>query len=328
MPLYRLQYRVETCLTLSQDVSFDHAGHKITFLFSRKHADDRDVAVILEVDGANNIEAQVRASGLVLPPVLDALSFCTRSPLLLGDCKLVLKSQRGQRTRRAIYISKKKVPTPVRLRAQAVGQAQSILDAQGGPPLSLCWQRYALHRMLPLDRFVFQWLALEALAGDVDIVVPCPRCDHERTHKSSSRKRAYELYAAASPETTPKEFREDIWGRARNVVFHGKQYPRPELLRSLQPITDKLRRACDLQFRADYSLDEDSSETQYAEKLYRVFLFVEWETERPDAEYAEDIPETKLGRMVEDVGLGARGANIPDMSGFTLCDYNRDSPNW
>jgi len=61
MPKYLLQYRVQTCLTSKTNVELSFDGHKATFLFSQKHASDATVLVEMELDSANNRDAQTLA---------------------------------------------------------------------------------------------------------------------------------------------------------------------------------------------------------------------------------------------------------------------------
>jgi hypothetical protein len=328
MPSYCLRYRVETCLNRNEDLALEYGGYRMLFLFSQKKSEDRNAMVEIEVEAKDNREAQEKASGIVLPQVLDALSFTTCTPLLLGGCELVLKDESGSLARRAIYVAERKVPTPVRLTDESIEDAKAILGSPVGPGLPLCWHRYALVRRLALDRFVFQWLAFEGLAGERHVAVRCPNCGHERAYRGSNKDRAYEIFAEASPGTGRQEFNEEIWGKARNTAFHGTKYPNPSQLLELTQITENLWRACEIQFARLYRPLNENREPEHFERLYRVFYFVEWETAERTARYAPDPPAEKLGKMAQAAAPGISAANFPDMSGFALLNYNRDAPSW
>src|SRR6266478_1271565 len=108
MPQYLLRFRVESCLTRLQDLTVSYGEHHITFLFSQKRPEDTHVYVRVSLEAANNRLAQEIASSKIVPPVLDALSFSTGTPLLLGECDLILKDEAGSQTRRAIYVSNRR----------------------------------------------------------------------------------------------------------------------------------------------------------------------------------------------------------------------------
>jgi hypothetical protein len=115
MPKYLLQYKVQTCLTSKTNVELSFDGHKATFLFSQKHASDTTVLVQMELDSANNRDAQTLAASILIPQILDSLSFSTGTPLLLKQCELVLKDETGRAKRRVIHVTKRNVPAPVEL---------------------------------------------------------------------------------------------------------------------------------------------------------------------------------------------------------------------
>jgi hypothetical protein len=157
MPKYLLQYRVQTCLTQKHDVELSFDGHKATFLFSQK-GNDTSVGVQIELQSANNRDAQALAASFLLPQMLDNLSFSTGTPLLLEQCELVLKDEARSQKRRVIHVTKRNVPAPVELNDESCAEAQTLLGRNEDLSLSLCWYRYALYRNLALDRFLFQWL--------------------------------------------------------------------------------------------------------------------------------------------------------------------------
>ena len=71
MPKYLLQYRVQTCLTSKTNIDLSFERHKATFLFYQQHANDTTVPVQMELDSANNHNAQARSADFGQPFVLD-----------------------------------------------------------------------------------------------------------------------------------------------------------------------------------------------------------------------------------------------------------------
>src|ERR1700722_10665147 len=236
MPSYRIRYVCQTSLRSDKDLAFEYRGCRTVFLFSRKIIAENTVHVYVEIEGENFADADIRAHSF-LPPVLDAVSFSTGTPLLVLHWDLITKDESGCKTRRAIWCQKTETPIPIQIEQDAIDEARKILAQDAEPTLNLCWHRYALQRNLTLDRFVFQWLAFEGLAGKKQIPTICPACRTEATHcetrlthEGSDRDKAQNIFSRCNPDVSAQEFKRDIWGRARNSVFHGSMYPSPELL--------------------------------------------------------------------------------------------------
>jgi hypothetical protein len=328
VPHYLLRYRVQTCLTQKKDVELTLEGHRALFLFSQKVPQDTAVLVQIELDTANNREAQTLAASFVLPQILDSLSFSTGTPLLLQNCELVLKDETGSQKRKVIYVAKRSTPSAVELNAESHAEAQKLLGQKEHLSLPLCWYRYALYRQLALDRFLFQWLGFESLAGETQIHVPCPNCGHMNSHSGSNKQKAYELYSSVDPDTSRQRFNRDIWGAMRNAVFHGNQYPVPAFLAELVPVNDTLRQACETEIKNRGQLSDRSRTRRNPESIYYVHTFIEWTTAKPESAFALDFPLDAMSAMVEHGLSGSVGANFPESSGFSLLKYEPDSREW
>jgi len=328
MPKYLLQYRVQTCLTSKTNVDLSFEGHKATFLFSQKQANNTTVLVQMELDSANNRDAQSLAASFFLPQILDSLSFSTGTPLLLEQCELVLKDEAGSQKRRVIHVAKRNVPSPVELNDESCAEAQTLLGRNEDLSLSLCWYRYALYRNLALDRFLFQWLGFESLAGQTQVHVPCSKCGHINSHSGSDKQKAYELYSSADPGTSKQTFTRDIWGEMRNAVFHGNQYPVPTFLIGLLPVNETLRRACETEISKRVQLGERSRARRNLESIYYFHNFIEWTTARPELAFAFDFPSKALSDMVEHGLTGSVGVNFPESSGYSILSYEPESREW
>ena len=197
-----------------------------------------------------------------------------------------------------------------------------------------CWHRYALDRELVLEQFVFNWLAFEALAGDTDISTRCDKCGAEVEHcgnvirhRSSSKDAARKIFQAAHPKTTNQEFDSKIWGRARNRVFHGRQYPRPSYLKELNDVSRNVHSAVDLQIERVLLDGERYRPHVGYEMWFRHFLFIEWNTSDPARAFAHDYPITFMERMAAEEQPGASYREA-QMAGILILDYERDNPGW
>jgi len=299
MPTYLLQFTVESCLTKPTDVTINRDGVGVTFLFSKRQTNDKYVRAQTKLEAVNNREAQVKASTDVLPPLLDALTYTTGTPLLLVECELILKDEHGNVTRRAIYVGHKASPTKVALTDGAVTEAAKVLQLES-LQLPVCWHRYALYRQLTLDQFIFNWLSLEALAGNADIPSRCPKCHEELehcglpvSHRGSSKTRAAEIFRAANSATSVSQFNSKIWNTARNKVFHGRSYPSPAYLGELASTSESLRKAAERRIADVAGIPHQRPYYRY-EDLYRVFYFIEWNTSAPEQQFAADWPQALL----------------------------------
>ncbi len=321
MPIYRLRYRVDTSLTCDEDVLLKNNQYQIKFLFSQRSREDNSVLAETDLEAANHNEATLIASGVAIPPVLDALCFAAGGPSLLRDCEVILKREPGSQSRRARYVGQRSTPNFTRLTPAVRESSQRILDTLDRPELPLYWYRYSQHRQLILDRFVFTWLAFEELAGDADVRALCSTCGAETTYRGANKERAWELFLASNKGSEQNEFRREIWGRARNAVFHGSKYPDPQFLSELNGYTARI--ALSVGHEIARQLDCKYQEPIPTEQIYRVFLFFEWETRTPEIDFADDWPAEQVKTLIEQAELGRWGFRTADR--LRLLNYNEHS---
>jgi hypothetical protein len=334
MSRYLLRFRVETALTRNEDLPVQFAGLTPVFLFSEKKETDGYVIARIDLEATTNIEAWNTCASTLLPPILDALSFATGTPLLLRDCELVLKDETGSTSRRALYIGHRHATSSVPLSPDQVKDVQTILEDGEALRLPLCWHRYALDRELVHEQFVFNWLAFEALAGDTDVSTRCPHCRNEVehcgkiiTHRSSSKESAQTIFQAAHASTSDREFKKDIWGSARNRVFHGREYPRPEYLQELANVSRKLHAAVDLQIERLLFNDECYRPHFGYETWFRHFLLIQWTTTAPTEAFAGDCPVAYMANMSAEEQPGEAYSDA-QAAGIQILNYERDSQGW
>lgn len=304
MARYLLRFRVETCLKHKADLTLSHAGETAVFLFSTQSLDNRHVIVQVELDAKKYDDAWGTAAGVVLPPVLDALSFATGTPLLLRDLELALKEESGKPERRGLFVGHIRFASAVPLEELEIQEVNKILSAGEDLRLPLCWHRYALDRELALEQFVFHWLAFEALAGDTDVSSRCPKCAQELTHcelpvrhRGSSKTAARKIFQAAHPDVKQKEFDDKIWNKARNYVFHGRRYPDPKHLAALLDHAKQLHTAVDREIDELLGFGNRPRTHRRYDTLRRRFIFFEWTTKSPSAPFATDWPASHLAKM-------------------------------
>jgi hypothetical protein len=334
MPRYLLRFKVETCLTHAKDLTVDFGGHKSVFLFSKRTSHDGHVVAQIELEATNNEQAWVAVASNLLPPILDALSFATGTPLLLRDCEVILKDEAGSAKRRVLYIGHRHVPTQAPLRDFEIDEMQTILAAGEDLRLPLCWHRYALDRKLALEHFVFNWLAFEALAGDADVASRCPKCHEELkhcdlpvVHRGSSKTAARQIFQAAHPETTDQEFNNQIWSKARSYVFHGRHYPDPTYLNELLTHSKRPHKAVDSHIDETLGLGNRVRPHQGYEAWSRLFIFVEWTTQHPADQFAIDWPAMCLAKMAEEGDANNQALQAAIADGITLLNH-REMANW
>ena len=209
---------------VQKDLTVKFGGHKSILLFSKKTSDDGHVIAQIEVEANNNEQAWVVVASNFLPPILDALSFATGTPLLLRDCELILKDEAGKPKRRVLYIGHRHVPSVAHLQDVEIEEMKTILATGDDLRLPLCRYRDALDRELAHEQFVFNWLAFEALAGDTDVPSRCPNAmkvetlDRPVVHRGSSKIAARWIFQAAHPQTTDQEFNNEF-GARREIMF-------------------------------------------------------------------------------------------------------------
>lgn len=325
MPRYKLLFRTDTCLRTGDDCVLEFEGIRVSFLFSKKSPQQNYVPTLVVVEAENLNAAHRIAAQNVIPKVLDALSFATSSPLLLGYRELAVKGQSGDARRRAFSIVPKKEPTTAELLPLAVEEARTILGA--GLSLPLMWQRYALRPGLIPERFVFQWLAFEGLAGTAEIPHRCTKCGEVYgSHQSSSKLRAQEIYRKEHPQVSVQQFNREVWNQRRNSVFHGSRYLTPVFLAELNEEIERLRTACRRAFIEDYDLPYRAGGVFNYERYLNYHTFFEWTTADIDAEFAQDVPTDILEALAS--GDGFEALNGEHARGIDFQIINGFDPNW
>lgn len=331
MPRYLLRYIAESCLRGQADAIISYGGIDVRLLLTPKWTNDGYLRLEIEIDATNSAQAQAQAGGTYLPVILDALSFATGTPLLLLDCELVLKDESGHKTRKAIFVAHVRHPAQVTLSAEAVAEVKALLQ-QGEPVrIALCWHRYGLHRRLALDKFVFNWLAFEALAGDAQVASRCPvchdpvsHCGEPVVHSGADRKAAYEMFSSVNPDVSKSQFNSRVWGEARNKVFHGRKYPNPVYLSDLHSISGFVRKASERRI-ADLAKIQAVRPVPDYDDSFRVFYFVEWDTNDSAQAFAHDWPEVALREKAAEAELGRVYVEAVPRT-YKL--YNKPWPMW
>lgn len=335
MSHYLLRFKVDTCLTSATDLSFNVDGQQVLLLFSKRTPNDKHVLAELKIDATNAAEAWNKCSTVVLPKLLDSLSFATGTPLLLRDAEYILKDEAGQTTRRMLYIGEKHRSHQVPIKQVDVDDTNKILAANADLRLPLCWHRYALDRTLALEQFVFNWLGFESLAGDAHIPNRCPRCQsqlehcgHAISHRSSDKAEAKKIFKAVYPETTDKEFNQKIWGDARNDVFHGSKYPAPQYLGELLQISQKLHNVIDSRIANIAGISNRLRPHTGYESWNRRFIFIDFVTQHPNTGFVPDWPQAHLSAMNDDDNANGAAHQAAFAAGIKFVDYNEEYPNW
>jgi hypothetical protein len=326
MALYSIRYVCEGSLTSKKGLSLSFEEREVRFDLSAPGSEGHRLRVTLEVEGTAWQDADINAQKII-QPCLDALSFSTGQPLLLLYWELILKDESGSESRKALCFEASEHPAHFELNETVLGEAQAILNREPEPVIDLCWHRYALHRTLTLDRFVFQWLAFESMAGEAQIERKCEKCGHPFSHAGSNRNEAMRIYRSAEPEATEKEFKREIWGKDRNTVFHGDRYPAPAHLQRLNSVTPKLRRACEMEIERRFELAPQQRRVGTpAVYLHRYNMFG-WKTAAPGSQFATDFPWDEVQREFFGRPPGSVWVSVPSER-FTTLDFVKDSKGW
>jgi len=322
MALYSTRYVCETSLFSEEDMALDFEGHCATFSFPLEQRVEHKAHVTVEIEARNWREANLNAQQ-ILQPVIDALAFTTGQPLLLIDWDFILKDELGSETRNALWRKKTVHPFYFSLNTHLVEEAQQVLNSEGGPGIDLCWHRYALQRTLALDRFVFQWLAFESLAGQTEVRRQCEKCGCVHVHMGTDRAEALKILQSAEPGLSEKEFKTGICGKDRNGVFHGSKYPDPKHLRRLSELTPKLRKACEIELSRRYGLASQTRPTGVMEFDVNLLLFLEWQTAKPQNRIALDFPWEAVTAEYSRRRTGEEPDILPIRAPFTTLDLER-----
>jgi len=300
MSKYKMRFLIETPLKGDEDIEFRYRDHRLVFLFRTGNNTKKEIELELTCEGQNYNEAVAQASNELIPPVLDAVSFHRKTPLLLGDFVQILKAEKGFVRRKLILKDFRRYEVNPRFHRMWAEEVQRIIDSDPNlRRISLRWLRNAYRRLSILDRFVYAWLALENLSGEREVRKECPHCGVVLpAYPSANREAAYEIITAAHPTVSRRTFN-DWWGRLRNSVFHGGKEPDAEFLGELHMTTDALIAAVEHYFGSKIVLQNRArpAEPIVGERGETVWHFLEFGVATPDDEFPHDVPS--LRRLIE-----------------------------
>lgn len=326
MAAYSIRYVCESTLISSEDIALEFEGHTARFSFPPELTERGELYATLEVEAEGWKEADLKAQG-TLQPIADALSFTTGQPLLVANWDFIRKDERGSESRKAIWCDKSAVPNHFVLSKELAAEAQELIQRNAGQEVDLCWHRYALQRGYWIDRFVFQWLAFERLAGETQITRSCEKCGNVTSHQGANRAEAFRIFQAAEPKMSNKEFRDEVWGRDRNIVFHGTKYPSPLHLRRLFDRFPKLRTACEMEISRRIGVPYRIRPTGQTETHLFFYHFIEWKTADPETAFAEDFPRDALKQEFSNRESREVWISVPSER-FKPLDFQRDAAAW
>ncbi|MFZ0662493.1 MAG: hypothetical protein WAM66_07375 [Acidobacteriaceae bacterium] len=324
MPKYSIRYVCETPITAEQEFDFTVEGQKATLNFTPQLTELGRAYLTLVIEAASWRNADVKAQG-VLQPIMNALTFCTGQSTLLLYWDLILKDEAGSETRRALWCHKSETLNHFNLREGLAEEVQKLLDNK--LDIALCWHRYAVQRDLTLDRFVFQWLAFESLAGQTLVNRPCEKCGHIFEHQAADRISAFKMLLAIDPDITEKEFKRDVWGRDRNGVFHGSKYPNPEHLWRLNKLTPKLRTACEKETSRRVGLEDRQRPMGETHSHFYFIHFIQWNTNEIDSQFVRDFPADAVAKEFTGREMGAVWMSVSSEQ-FTTLQFPKDAEEW
>jgi len=312
MARYRVRVRIETALAARRDYTFEYAGSEARFLFSSRRT-DRELEAEVESTGANWDIAVRNVIDSVIPPTLDIIAFHRHTPMLLSFPTRVLKAEPGQRLRRAILTNMQSWPMTVDMDDRDVQEIRRLLSAKlpvARPALR--WLRNAFRPLTILERFMFSRLALESIAGAVEVERECPTCGYRfPRYRSANRKVAREVLDALPTGISNKQFAR-LWFDLRNIVFHGDKEPDSALLGELRTGSDTILEAVTRRLLEITGIDGRfrTAIPIGPEQLAHRHHFIEFNTKNEASDFAEDVPEVEAVESALDGGLDLNAAGV------------------
>lgn len=295
MPKYRPRFSVETPLRADEDFQFRYRDHTICFLFNSGNNTDQGIEVETTCE-VERWDAAVRfVSNELIPPVLDAIGFHRKTPLLLGGCTQILKAEPGQTRRKIILIDVRRYETLSQFRQEWMVPVQQIVDCDPGiRRLSLRWLRTSYRPHLNvLDRFIYSWLALENLAGEKQVKNQCPHCyEPLAQYRAANRGAAFEILRNFDKDLTRKTFN-DWWSRLRNSVFHGGKEPDAKFFGELTEVTNRIQPAVERYLEQELNVRRRNPAARAVgpERQENVWWFFEFDAPYPKEEFPCRTPQ-------------------------------------
>ncbi len=326
MARYAIRYVCESPLVSDKEVTLEFESHTARFSFPAEETESGRIHATLEVEAVGWKEADLKAQG-TLQPMGDSIAFATGQPFLISYWDFILKDQRGEECRQAIWCQRRRQPNQFFFSEELASEAQAVLQQEAKGDVGLCWHRYALQRGYWFDRFVFQWLAFERLAGETQVSGTCKNCGNVSSHQGANRAEAYRIFHAADQKMSEKEFRDEVWGRDRNIVFHSSKYPAPAHLRRLNDRFPILRKACEMEMSLRLGLPYRARPIGQAETHFFAYHFIEWKTADPETAIGGDFPWQEVREEFLNRPIAGAWMSVPSAS-YTPLEFHRDAVNW
>lgn len=245
MPEYKFSFRVNSTLQpiSKEQIRFNINYGKVKCDFTWREDLTVYVIDVYWIEGRDYIDAGHLAIDL-LNPVLDALSFVTKSEINIEGLPLMVQKNQKGRSKREVLVIKPEYHAPTIVpRKDTLDAATDILKKNSntregsGTFLALHWLRRGFATDSVLERFMFYWLALENLFSrsmkstfcqPCKIEVRCPICDKTPTHESSDINNIVESLGAKGKRVRQLK-------SLRSKVFHGLKKPDAKLIKQLRP---------------------------------------------------------------------------------------------
>ena len=94
-------------------------------------------------------------------------------------------------------------------------------------------------------------------------------------------------------------FSRQIWGKARNSVFHGSNYPDPELLTDLNRLTPKLQSTIAAEMANSYGFEHPPAANE-RDWILHYYTFFGWDTAAVEERFPQDWPRDRIYRLVNE----------------------------
>lgn len=303
MPIYQLRFFIETPLRGDEDTQFIYRGHTMTFLFQSGNNTPKGIEVELRCSGADYSDAARLASNEIIPPVLDAIAFHRKTQVLLGGCRRILKAEPGVARRKLIYVEPHRYPTTPQFHGHWTKQIQQIIDSDPtNRKFALRWLRNSYRPLGIPERFIYVWLALENLAGEIEKKPKCSNCHKDMpAYMAADRDRAYEILSTYIPTLDQGTFMR-WWTKTRNSLFHGLREPDAAMMDELGTVATTVQQALESHLQNELGVKEKSTAAQPLgpDRSYLLWLFLEFDAPNPADEFPHAVPQpNRLSELIE-----------------------------
>lgn len=324
MKKYLIGFRIEGSLRSHlPKTRFTIDNVKCELLFPRGEHQGR-IQAQLKISATTNKEAEELARP-ILDNVIDVISLITDSSLYLEEVYLILRNDKGSQER-IVFRSIAQTRYNGRfITNKTAVDIQHTLDKELDRKVktALRWLRLGHRSRSYHEQFIYYWLAIERIVGEITITRSCENCGHPHNYPGIDKAKIKELIEQ-STQINDRDFGK-LW-ELRKEVFHGRspisRFLHEKTMNAIQQyLFPSLTKILKDQLNVSGGALQVSRPIYFMKKDNR-FQYLKFQTLHPQDEYARDFPTD------EQIEQFTETHDVVSKDGFEIVNWDTVYNTW